>query len=87
MGDGACVGMGRGTRAVPVGRSAFALLPFPQELLFRMRRHGLRFKGFPLLGLRSGGIHRGRGGPCGGVAPSRDGARTEGTPRTKPDEQ
>lgn len=48
---------------------------------------GLRFEGFPLLGLRSGGIHRGRGGSCGGVAPSLDGARTEGTPRTKPDEQ
>ena len=58
----------------PVGRSAFVVLPFPEVLLFRMRRYGLRVEGLALLGLRAGRIHRGRGGPCSGVAPSRDGA-------------
>ena len=44
MGDGACFGMDGGRGLCLSDGSAFVVLPFPEGLLFRMRRHGLRSK-------------------------------------------
>ena len=66
--------LGRGTERLPLRREAPALLPVPKELLLRMRGPCRQLTRLALLGLRAGRIHRGRGGPCSGVAPSRDGA-------------
>ena len=83
LGDGLRTGVGRGAGLLPAGRRTVAVLPFPQGLLFHVRRPRGELPRFPLLGLRARGVCGGRGVGGSGVDRPRDGARAEGAARAE----